>query len=93
MVDRHTGFPLCPEILFAVITLILYMNTRVPERITLERTDDGWWVASEEETDIASQGPTREAALDNLDETLEGSAAVLEEEDDAPVPDAPWFDN
>jgi len=69
------------------------MSTRVPERITLERADDGWWIASEEETDIAGQGPTRKAALDNLDEALEGSAAVLEEEDDAPVPDVPWFDN
>lgn len=69
------------------------MSIRVPERITLERAEDGWWVASDEETDIAGQGPTREEALDNLDEAVEGAAKVLEEEDDAPTPDAPWFDN
>lgn len=69
------------------------MSIRLPDRITLERAEDGWWVAADPETDTASQGPTREAALDNLDEALEGVAAVLEEEDDAPVPDAPWFDN
>jgi predicted RNase H-like HicB family nuclease len=69
------------------------MSIRVPDRITLERADDGWWVAWDEETDIASQGPTREEALDNLDEALEGAATALEEGGDASVPDAPWFDN
>lgn len=69
------------------------MSIRVPERITLERADDGWWVASDPETNTASQGPTREEALDNLDEALEGVASVLEEDADAPVPDAPWFDS
>ena len=69
------------------------MSIRVPERIILERAEGGWWVASEDETDIAGQGPTRETALDSLDEALEGSAVVLEEGGDAPVPDAPWFNS
>jgi predicted RNase H-like HicB family nuclease len=39
--------------------------------ITLTREDD-WWVAKDEQTGVASQGKSRQAALENLDEALEG---------------------
>ena len=38
--------------------------------ITLTQADDGWWVARDEETGVASQGETRQDALDNLDEAV-----------------------
>jgi len=34
--------------------------------------DDEWWVASDENTGVTSQGKTRQEALENLDEALEG---------------------
>lgn len=40
-------------------------------RIVLTKGDE-WWVASDEETGVTSQGRTREEALANLDEALEG---------------------
>lgn len=40
-------------------------------RLSQEEGDD-WWVAVDEETGVTSQGPSREAALKNLDEALEG---------------------
>lgn len=45
------------------------MSTGIKPTITLVKEDDGW-VAIDEETDVASQGETREQALDNLDEAL-----------------------
>lgn len=50
------------------------MATDVPElpvgtTITLIRGDE-WWVARDEETGVASQGGTRELALENLDEAV-----------------------
>jgi len=43
------------------------------QRITLTLTEDEeWWVARDEETGVSSQGRTREAALDNLDEAVAG---------------------
>lgn len=39
--------------------------------ITLTR-EDNWWVAKDEATGVASQGQSRQAALENLDEALEG---------------------
>lgn len=42
-----------------------------PVEITLSLGDDGdLWVARDEETGVASQGETREAALENLDEAV-----------------------
>ncbi len=38
--------------------------------ITLTQTDDGWWVTRDEATGVASQGETRQDALDNLDEAV-----------------------
>lgn len=37
--------------------------------IRLTREDD-WWVAEDLDTGVASQGKTREAALENLDEAV-----------------------
>lgn len=31
-----------------------------------------WWVAKDEDTGVVTQGKTRQAALENLDEALEG---------------------
>lgn len=43
------------------------------QKITLTRSkDEEWWVARDEETGVASQGQTREDALDNLDEAIAG---------------------
>ena len=38
--------------------------------IRLIEEDDGWWSAIDEETGVASQGETREQALENLDEAV-----------------------
>ncbi|WP_373189959.1 type II toxin-antitoxin system HicB family antitoxin [Halolamina sp.] len=43
------------------------------EHITLRRSEDGAvWLARDEDTGVASQGPTREEALANLDEAVAG---------------------
>ena len=38
--------------------------------IQLSENDDGVWTAIDEETGVASQGDTREEALENLDEAV-----------------------
>ncbi|QAU14068.1 type II toxin-antitoxin system HicB family antitoxin [Halorubrum sp. BOL3-1] len=38
--------------------------------ITLTQADDGWWVARDEATGVASQGETRQDTLGNLDEAV-----------------------
>lgn len=50
------------------------MSRGVEPTITLFENEDGWWTASDEETGVASQGETREDALENLAEALRGSA-------------------
>lgn len=47
------------------------MSTGVEPTITLTDTGE-WWIATDTETGVTSQGRTRAAALDNLDEALEG---------------------
>lgn len=55
------------------------------QEITLTLSEDEeWWVARDRETGVASQGRTREDALDNLDEAIagyhgEGNAPTVEE--------------
>jgi predicted RNase H-like HicB family nuclease len=39
------------------------------QEIRLVKSDD-WWVATDVETGVASQGETREEALENLDEAV-----------------------
>lgn len=60
--------------------------------IRLIEEDDGWWSAVDERADVASQGPTREKALENLDTAIEATAAAEADDTPAPEPDAPWFE-
>lgn len=46
------------------------MSVENPRRITLQEEEDGWWCAIDEGTGVGSQGPTREEALENLDEAV-----------------------
>jgi len=44
-----------------------------PVNITLKLGEDtDLWLARDEDTGVTSQGPTRQAALSNLDEAVEG---------------------
>jgi len=61
--------------------------------IRLVEEDDGWWSAIDESTGVASQGETREAALENLDEAVAATEAARADDGAAPEPDAPWFDS
>jgi predicted RNase H-like HicB family nuclease len=61
--------------------------------IRLIEEDDGWWSGIDEETGVASQGETRQAALENLDEAVELTKEAREDATDAETPDAPWFDS
>ncbi|MDB9234930.1 type II toxin-antitoxin system HicB family antitoxin [Halorubrum ezzemoulense] len=45
-------------------------DVRSGRTITLTQADDGWWVARDEATGVASQGETRQDALENLDEAV-----------------------
>ncbi|WP_136688675.1 type II toxin-antitoxin system HicB family antitoxin [Halorhabdus amylolytica] len=48
-------------------------NHNTPVEITLRRGEDAdVWIAEEVSTGVTSQGSTREAALENLDEALAG---------------------
>lgn len=60
--------------------------------IRLVEEDDGWWSAIDEATGVASQGETRQGALENLDEAIALTEEVQAEDTPAPEPDAPWFD-
>jgi len=60
--------------------------------IRLIEEDDGGWSAIDEETGVASQGETREEALEMLDEAVELTLEAREADTDAPEPDAPWFE-
>ncbi|SDX92684.1 type II toxin-antitoxin system HicB family antitoxin [Halopenitus persicus] len=61
--------------------------------IHLSEADDGWWVAVDEGTGVASQGPTRQRALENLDDAVELTERAQRDESAAPEPDAPWFED
>lgn len=61
--------------------------------IRLVEEDDGWWSAIDRETGVASQGETREEALQNLDEAIEVTEEARDDDTDAPEPDAPWFED
>lgn len=60
--------------------------------IRLIEEDDGWWSAIDAKTGTASQGETREEALDNLDEAVSLTEEAQAADTDAPEPDAPWFE-
>mgnify|MGYP005868566793 FL=1 len=61
--------------------------------IRLIEADDGWWSAIDEETGVASQGPTRSEALENLDAAVSLTQTARDEDTGAPEPDAPWFED
>lgn len=48
------------------------------DEIRLWREDD-WWVAKDVETDVTTQGPSRDAALANLDEAVAPYHGILAE--------------
>ncbi len=66
------------------------METAIPEKIQLTYEDD-MWVARDPESGIASQGETRQEALENLDEAVELTRETQQQENSASTPDAPWF--
>lgn len=69
------------------------MSIEVEPTITLFRNQDGWWTARHPELGVTTQGETREAALENLDEAVEAAKAALADETTAaPEPTVPWFD-
>ena len=61
--------------------------------IRLVKEDGGGWSAIDVDQGVASQGETRQEALENLDEAVSLTEEVRAEADDAPEPDAPWFDS
>lgn len=61
--------------------------------IRLIEEDDGWWSAVDERTGVASQGPSRQAALENLDEAVAATEEARSKEGPAPEPKAPWFED
>lgn len=61
--------------------------------IRLVEAGDGWWSAIDEGTNVPSQGPTRQKALENLDEALELTQEAANEETPSPEPDPPWLDD
>lgn len=66
---------------------------RTGREIRLIEEDDGWWSTIDEETGVASQGPTRTAALENLDEAVELTKTARDDGPASPEPDAPWFES
>ena len=45
------------------------MSTQQPT-ITLTENEDGWWTARNVKVGVSSQGPTKQEALENLDEAV-----------------------
>lgn len=59
-------------------------------QVVISRGEDGYWVAEcPSLPGCISQGSTREKAIDNIKEAIEGYVAVLKE-DDLPVPEDPF---
>lgn len=61
--------------------------------IRLVEEDDGWWSAVDLEAGVASQGETRQDALENLDEAVAVTDEARTDDTPSPEPDAPWFDD
>jgi predicted RNase H-like HicB family nuclease len=56
----------------------------IGREIRLPENEDGWWTAVDRATGVASQGETREAALENLDEAValhRGEGEPIEDEE------------
>lgn len=70
------------------------MSTEVEPTITLIEDEDGWWTARHPALGVTTQGATRDAALDNLDEAVQAARDALADESvEAAEPTTPWFDN
>jgi len=67
------------------------MSTGIEPSITLTE-DDGWWVARDTETGVASQGQTREEALENLDEAVALYKSEVGESIDSPEEEREFFE-
>ena len=67
------------------------MTKTVSQSIHLTHEDD-YWVATDQESGVASQGKTREDALENLDEALEVTQEARNEKTQETEPDVPWFE-
>lgn len=63
-----------------------------PGTVTITESD-GWYVATDEETGVTSQGETKAEALANLAEALELHARPVPEgvDDELEPSNAPWF--
>ena len=78
----------------AIMSASARRNGEDPQReIRLIEEDEGWWSAIDERTGVASQGETRRAALENLDEAVELTEEARADDTESPKPDAPWFDS
>ena len=63
------------------------------ENVTITQSD-GWFVARDESSGIATQGKTKAAALENLADALRlHDRPVAAEKEPTEPSDAPWFDN
>jgi predicted RNase H-like HicB family nuclease len=60
------------------------------ETVTITESD-GYVVARDETTGVASQGDTKTEALENLAEALERHTRPEPDDVDPSEPDAPWF--
>lgn len=67
------------------------MTKTISQSIKLTHEDDQW-VACDEKTGIASQGDTREEALQNLDQALELTEESRDSDTEITKPDVPWFE-
>jgi predicted RNase H-like HicB family nuclease len=62
------------------------------ETVTIFESD-GYVVARDDQTGVASQGNTKAEALANLAEALDLHARPEPEDENPEEPDAPWFDS
>jgi predicted RNase H-like HicB family nuclease len=58
--------------------------------VTITKEDD-WFVATDEESGVASQGKTRAEALEMLAEALTLHEEPVSKDVELEEPDAPWF--
>jgi predicted RNase H-like HicB family nuclease len=63
-----------------------------PDTTVTVSPDDGWYVARDEQTGVASHGETRVEALANLADALELTGRRDASDEELSEPTAPWFD-
>ena len=67
------------------------MSTDASSSVTITKEDD-WFVATDEQTGVTSQGKTRAETLSNLAEVIELYDEPTPDDADLEEPDVPWFD-